>query len=102
VAKRRPEIYENKYEPLYDHLMKETRADFILTFEEIEDILGFGLPRVAHRSEWWDNDTPEHPRDQAQAIHQAGYDSRRTPEGGKVRFRKLSTLPRHARPTHDE
>jgi len=50
-----------------------------------------------NRAEWWDDDTPENPRDQAQAIHQAGYDSRRTPEGGKVRFRKLSTLPRTAR-----
>ena len=29
-----------------------------------------------------------------QAIHQAGYDSRRTPDGTKVRFRRLSTLPR--------
>ena len=27
--------------------MKETRDDFILTFEEIEEILGFGLPRSA-------------------------------------------------------
>ena len=74
--------------------MKETRDDFILTFEEIEEILGFALPRSAHRAEWWDDDTPEHPRDQAQAIHQAGYDSRRTPEGGKVRFRRRRPSPR--------
>ena len=88
------DIYENKYEPLYEFLMKEKRDDFVLTFEEIEEIVGFGLPRAAHRAEWWDDDTPEHPRDQAQAIHQAGYDSRRAAEGGKVRFRRLSTLPR--------
>ena len=88
------DTYENKFEPLYEYLLKEKRADFVLTFDEIEDILGFGLPRSAHRAEWWDDDTPEHPRDQAQAIHQAGYDSRRTVEGGRVRFRKLSTLPR--------
>jgi hypothetical protein len=88
------DTYENKFEPLYEYLLKEKRADFILTFEEIEDILGFALPRSAHRAEWWDDDTPEHPRDQAQAIHQAGYDSRRTAAGGRVRFRKLSTLPR--------
>ncbi len=36
--------YENKYEPLYDFLMQETRADFVLTFEQIEEILGFALP----------------------------------------------------------
>jgi hypothetical protein len=94
MPKQKHEVYENKYEPLYEYLLREKRADFILTFEEIEDILGFALPRSAQRAEWWDDDTPEHPRDQAQAIRQAGYDSRRTPEGGRVRFRKLSTLPR--------
>ena len=85
---------ENKYEPLYDYLINEKRADFILTFEQIEEILGFALPRSAQRAEWWDDGTPEHPRLQAEAIRQAGYDSRRTADGMKVRFRKLSTLPR--------
>ena len=85
--------YENKYEPLYDYLLKEKRADFLLTFEEIEQILGFDLPRSAMRAEWWDEDKPGHPRDQSQAIRQAGYDSRRTPDG-MVRFRRLSTLPK--------
>ena len=88
------DVYENKYEPLYEYLMKEKRLDFILTFEEIEEIIGFALPRSAQRAEWWDEDTLEHPRDQSQAIRQAGYDSRRTPEGMRVRFRRLSTLPR--------
>jgi hypothetical protein len=97
VARQDHHTYENKFEPLYDYLMKETRADFVLTFEEIEEILGFALPRAAHRAEWWDKDTPEHPRDQAQAIHQAGYDSRRASDGGKVRFRRISTLPPSAR-----
>ncbi|AMN38610.1 DUF7662 domain-containing protein [Rhodoplanes sp. Z2-YC6860] len=97
MAKDKYEVYENKYESLYEYLLRETRDDFILTYEEIEEIIGFGLPRAAQRAEWWDDDTPEYPRDQAQAIHQAGYDSRRAPEGGKVRFRKLSTLPRTSR-----
>ena len=97
MAKQKSSTYENEYEPLYEYLLKEKRSDFVLTFEEIEEILGFGLPRAAHRAEWWDDDTPEHPRDQAQAIHQAGFDSRRLSDGGKVRFRRLSTLPRSAR-----
>ena len=84
----------DQYEALYEYLIKETRADFLLSYEEIEAILGFDLPRSAKRAEWWDDDTPEHPRDQAQAIHQAVYDSRRTPDGTKVRFRRLSTLPK--------
>jgi hypothetical protein len=84
----------DKYEPLHEYLLKESRDDFILSYEEIEAILGFDLPRSADRAEWWDEDTEEHPRAQSQAIRQAGYDSRRTPDGGKVRFRKLSTIPR--------
>ncbi len=95
MTKKKYETYENKYEPLYEYLLRESRDDFILTYEEIEEIIGFGLPRAAQRAEWWDDDTPENPRDQAQAIHQAGYDSRRTQEGGRVRFRKLSTIPRY-------
>lgn len=88
---------DNKYEPLYDYLIKQTRADFVLAFEEIEEILGFALPRSAQRAEWWDDGTPEHPKLQAEAIRQAGYDSRRAPEGGRVRFRRYSTLPSHSR-----
>ena len=87
----------DKYEALYEYLIKETRADFELSYEEIEAILGFDLPRSAKRAEWWDEDTPEYPRPQSQAIRQAGYDSRRTPDGAKVRFRRLSTLPRYGR-----
>ena len=39
----------SKYDPLRDYLKKQTRDDFVLTFEEIEDILGFALPRSATR-----------------------------------------------------
>jgi len=83
---------ENKFEPLCDFLLKEKRVDFVLTFEEIEDILGFALPRSAQRAEWWDDDTPHHPKLQRQAIRAGGYDSRRTPDGMKVRFRKTSVF----------
>jgi hypothetical protein len=83
---------ENKYDPLRDFLKKEKRTDFILTFEEIEDILGFDLPRSAQRAEWWDNDTVEHPKLQRQAIRDGGYDSRRLPDSTSVRFRKISVF----------
>ena len=83
---------ENKYDPLRDYLKKEKRIDFVLTFEEIEDILGFALPRSAQRAEWWDDDSPHHPKLQRQAVRAGGFDSRRTPEGMKVRFRKTSVF----------
>ena len=82
----------NKYDPLRDYLKKEKRIDFILTFEEIEDILGFALPRSAQRAEWWDDDSPQHPKAQRQAVRDGGYDSRRVSEGMKVRFRKTSVF----------
>jgi len=80
----------NKYDPLGDYLKKRNLPEFVLSFEEIEDILGFALPRSARRAEWWDADTPHNPRLQRQAIRDAGYDSRRLSEGGKVLFRKTS------------
>jgi hypothetical protein len=83
---------ENKYAPLRDFLKQQKQVDLVLTFEQIEEILGFSLPRSAKRAEWWDDDTPEHPRLQRQAIREAGYDSRRTSEGDKVRFRKTSVF----------
>ena len=85
-------MFGNKYEPLYEYLMRETRDDFTLTYEEIEGILGFGLPRAAQRAEWWDEAKPEHPREQSEAIRSTGYDSRRTPDGKAVRFRKPHTI----------
>jgi hypothetical protein len=80
----------NKYEPLRDFLAKQTRDELVLSFEELEDILGFGLPRSAQRAEWWEVDTPEHPRLQCRAIRDGGFESRRLPEGMKVRFRRTS------------
>ena len=83
----------SKYDPLRDYLKKQNRAEFVLTFEEIEDILGFALPRSAQRAEWWDDSpSPQHLREQAEAIREGGYDSRRLPEGGKVRFCKNSVF----------
>jgi hypothetical protein len=82
----------NKYDPLRDYLKKQNRDDFVLSFEEIEDILGFALPRSAQRAEWWDDDTPQNPRLQRQAIRDGGYDSRRLSEGGMIRFRRTSVF----------
>ena len=45
-------MFGNKYEPLHEYLKREKRDDFTLTYEEIEEILGFGLPRAAQRAEW--------------------------------------------------
>lgn len=85
---------ENRYDPLRDYLKEQSRQEFVLTFDEIEDILGFALPRAALRAEWWFDDTPEHPKLQRQAVRDAGYDARRLSDGKSVRFRKMPASAR--------
>ena len=85
-------MFGNKYEVLHEYLKREKRDDFTLTFEEIEEILDFGLPRAAQRAEWWDEASPDYPREQSDAIRGAGFDSRRTSDGKSVRFRRPSTI----------
>ena len=84
------EFQLNKYEPLRDYLKRQSRHELILSFEQIEELLGFALPRSAQRAEWWGEDSPEHPRLQRQAIREAGYDARRRPDAKSVSFRKMS------------
>jgi hypothetical protein len=45
-----------KYRPLGDYLVKQNEVSVSLTFQEIEQILGFTLPLSAynHRA-WWAN-----------------------------------------------
>ncbi len=77
---------DNKYDPLRDYLKAQKLDELVLSYDEIEDILGFGLSRAAQRAEWWFDDTPEHPRLQRIAVRDAGYDAKRLPDGKSVRF----------------
>ncbi|MET0670714.1 MAG: hypothetical protein ABWY66_12010 [Xanthobacteraceae bacterium] len=85
---------DNKYDLLRDHLKSHVKDELVMTFDEIEEILGFGLPRAAQRAEWWFDDTPEHPRLQRIAVRDAGYDAKRLPDGKGVRFSKISLAKR--------
>ncbi|HWV95905.1 MAG TPA: hypothetical protein VN130_02060 [Xanthobacteraceae bacterium] len=80
----------NDYTPLRDYLKAQTRADFILTFEEIEDIIDDALPRAAHRATWWDvTHAPEEQRPQREAIMEAGFTATRLADGTRVKFSKV-------------
>jgi hypothetical protein len=81
---------DNKFDPLRDYLKQQDEREMVLSFEQIEEILGFALPRAAYRAEWWFDDLPQHPKLQRQAVRDAGYDAQRLPEGNRVRFRKSS------------
>ena len=80
----------NKYDPLRDYLKAQKHDEVVLSFEEIEAILGFALPRAAQRAEWWFDDSPEHPKLQRQAVRDAGFDARRFAKSDSVRFQRAS------------
>ena len=40
----------NDYDALRDYLMRQKQAEFVLTYEQIEEIIGAALPRAANRA----------------------------------------------------
>ena len=79
----------NDYGALRDYLKKQTRSEFILTFEEIEDILGFALPRASHRASWWETTrSPQVAAPQRIACSDGGYIATRLSDSNGVRFKR--------------
>ena len=82
----------NDYDALRDYLMRQKQTEFVLSFEEIEEIIGAALPRAAHRASWWDSlRSPDIQMPQREACLAAGFAATRMPDGKSVRFRKLKT-----------
>jgi hypothetical protein len=79
------------FDPLREYLSQQTKVELVLTFEEIEEILGFALPRASQRASWWEKErNPENARPQRDAIRDGGYEATRLADGKGVRFRRLS------------
>ena len=89
----------DSYDPLRDYLSQQHLPEFIMSFEAIEDILGFALPRASQRASWWEKErNPENARPQRDAIRDGGYEATRLPGNKGVRFRKLTAgrfIPKH-------
>jgi hypothetical protein len=75
------------YDPLRDHLNKQRTKEFILTFLEIENVIGRHLPKSADRPQWWANQT-DGVRPQRDAWRDAGYEAFLIKGSDKVRFCK--------------
>lgn len=51
----------SKYEPLPQFLLSKSASSLCLAFQDIEDILGFTLPKSAYAHEaWWSNNEMGH------------------------------------------
>ncbi len=80
----------NDYAALRDYLKQQTLAEFVLTFEEIEDIIDAPLPRASHRASWWETlRSPQEKMPQREACREAGYIATRQADGKSVKFKKM-------------
>jgi hypothetical protein len=83
------------YDALRDHLKKQSATEFVLSFDEIEEILGFGLPRASHRASWWETlRSPQEAMPQRVACIDGGYEATRLTDGTHVRFRRMTLKTR--------
>jgi hypothetical protein len=80
----------NKYDPLRDYLKQQTQSELVLTFEQIEDIIGFQLSRSSQRARWWEKERgPHDAMPQRNAIRDGGFEATRLPDGTGVRFKRI-------------
>ena len=79
----------NDYDALRDYLLRQKQEELVLSFEQIEEIIGAALPRAAQRASWWDSlRSPDIQMPQREACLAAGFVATRMPDGASVRFRK--------------
>ena len=80
----------NVYDPLRDYLRAQTRAEFVLSFDQIEEIIDAALPRAAQRASWWETlRSPQEKMPQREACLDAGYIATRQADGKSVKFKKI-------------
>ena len=79
----------NIYDPLRDYLKAQQRAEFVLSFDQIEEIIDAALPRAAQRASWWETQrSPQEKMPQREACLEAGYIATRQADGKSVKFKK--------------
>jgi hypothetical protein len=92
----------SEYDALRDYLKKQKLAELVLSFEQVEEIIGSALPRAAQRASWWETlRSPQEKMPQREACLEAGFVATRLPDGKSVRFRKISRDGRRSRERGD-
>ena len=80
----------NDYDALRDYLAKQKLPEFVLGFDQIEEILDAALPRAAQRASWWETlRSPQEKMPQREACLEGGYIATRQADGNSVKFRKM-------------
>jgi hypothetical protein len=81
----------SKYNPLSDRLAGHAEPEWRASFAEIEEVLGFPLPKAARTGRgWWKEGAGAH----ARAWSEGGWSADEVdPAGGQVIFRKAAQSP---------
>ena len=80
----------NDYDALRDYLKKQTLAEFVLSFDQIEEIIDAALPRASHRASWWETErSPQEKMPQREACLEGGYIATRQADGKSVKFKRM-------------
>jgi len=78
------------YDLLRDYLKKQKLSEFVLSFEQIEEIMDAALPRAAHRASWWATErSSQEKMPQREACLEVGYIATRQADGKSVKFKKM-------------
>jgi hypothetical protein len=85
-----PRIQVNDYDALRDYLKRQKLPEFVLGFEQIEEIIDAALPRAAQRASWWETlRSPQEKMPQREACLAGGYIATRLADGKSVRFKRM-------------
>ena len=83
-----------KYDPLGAHLRRQRGASLVMSFAEIERVLGAMLPNSARRPEWWANEADPNTRHvQCRAWLGAGWRTFLLRADDSVRFERAADEP---------
>ena len=78
------------YDALRDYLKQQKLMEFVLSFDQIEEIIDAALPRAAQRASWWETlRSPQEKMPQREACLEGGYIATRLADGKSVRFKKI-------------
>src|SRR6202171_2883540 len=97
-----PRGHVNDYDALRDYLKQQKLPEFVLSFDQIEEIIDAALPRAAQRASWWETlRSPQEKMPQREACLAGGYNATRQADGKSVRFKRTPHNPRRPRESGD-
>lgn len=98
-------MVRGKYAPLFNHLKTFEEDEWSASFVDIEEILGFSLPRSARKfPAWWSNQNNSGSHTHAQAWQRAGWKARSVNLAAETLiFERTSTItPRWSRDSSED